>query len=83
MPDEALRDREGDGDMSDLEFIMERVAHDGLATDFALFACRGAGRGCPRNKFRSRKVHCDDCLKADNPNETLVDFKARLERGDA
>jgi hypothetical protein len=62
----------------ELSFIMEK-----RGKKFMLFACRGVGRGCPRNKFRSRRVHCDDCVPADDENETLEHFKTRLERGDA
>lgn len=69
--------------MSGLEFIMEKVGPGSDASDFALYACRGIGRGCKRNTTREKKVHCDDCVLADDPNETLEHFKARMERGDA
>jgi hypothetical protein len=64
--------------MSDLQFIMERTAGK-----LVLWACRGAGRGCPRNRFRTRKRHCDDCVACDNPNETVEQVQERLRRGDA
>lgn len=66
----------------DLTFIMERVGTGNTAADFVLFGCRGESKGCSRNKYRNSKVHCADCIEAD-PNETLEQFKTRLERGDA
>lgn len=42
-----------------------------------LYGCRGAGKGCSRNKFRKKTTHCDDCLLAD-PEETLEEFEKRL-----
>lgn len=67
--------------MADIVFIMERVGEGQKADSFMLYACRGEGKGCQRNKFRAAKKHCADCLPADNPNETLADFRARLQRG--
>ena len=64
-----------------LEMILER---DAAAPDgFTLYACRGAGKGCKRNVTRNSKKRCDDCVKCDNPNETLGEIEARLARGDA
>lgn len=65
-----------------LSFIMEKTGDGHTPNDFTLFACRGAGRGCKRNKFRQMKVHCPDCVEA-MPTETLKQLKARLARGDA
>jgi hypothetical protein len=67
----------------DVVFILEKVGPGRSEADFALFACRGAGRGCKRNLHRKNLKHCADCLAADNPEETIGDFKARLERGDS
>jgi hypothetical protein len=69
--------------MADVEFIMECVGPGTDESDFALWACRGKGRGCTRNGFRDKKLHCADCVPADDPNETLEHFRARLQRGDA
>lgn len=71
------------GRAPDINFIMERVGSGNDVSDFRLFACRGAGRGCKRNLHRSKAKHCDDCVPADDPNETLQAFKARMQRGDA
>lgn len=59
-----------------IEMIMETVG--GKAE---LWGCRGEGKGCTRNKYRARSKHCEDCLLADNPNETLEEFEKRLRRG--
>lgn len=62
-----------------ITFILDR--ND--AGQLMLFACRGAGKGCRRNLNRRKAKHCDDCLPANDPKETIEHFKARLERGDA
>jgi len=72
-----------DGENNQLTFIMERTGPGRGEENFRLWACRGEGRGCQRNKHRANAKHCDDCLPADNPNETLAEFQARLQRGDA
>lgn len=68
--------------MADLESIMERIKPGSDPDCFAMWACRGAGRGCKRNSHRDKKVHCADCVLADE-NETLEQLKTRLKRGDA
>lgn len=65
-----------------LEMIMERVGAGAGTENFAMWACRGAGRGCKRNATRARKKHCDDCVAARN-DETLEQLLARMKRGDA
>lgn len=66
----------------ELQFIMERVRPGNSADCFEMWACRGAGRGCPRNKFRKAKKHCADCVHADK-GETVGALQKRLRRGDA
>ena len=66
----------------ELSFILEKTGDGHSTLDFTLFACRGAGRGCKRNKYRQMKIHCPDCVEA-NPTETLAKLKSRLARGDA
>lgn len=66
-----------------LHMILEKLGSGQSPADFRLYACRGQGRGCPRNRWRSRKVHCDDCVPATDLNETLEHFEARMRRGDA
>lgn len=62
-----------------LEFILHRDKPGNAADCFGLYACRGVGRGCERNKHRKNKAKCDDCLRADE-NETLGAFQERLNR---
>ncbi|MDE2103553.1 MAG: hypothetical protein KGL39_40310 [Patescibacteria group bacterium] len=68
--------------MSDLQMILERVAPGRDASCFKMWACRGEGRGCTRNKYRNQKKHCDDCVEA-REKETLGELQERLSRGDA
>jgi hypothetical protein len=62
-----------------LKMIMEKDT-DG---DGHLWACRGAGKGCKRNLTRAKTKHCEDCVAASDPNETLEHLIARLKRGDS
>lgn len=48
-----------------------------------LWACRGAGKGCPRNKHRRSKTPCADCFGPLPPNWTLEQVQRRLKQGDA
>jgi hypothetical protein len=48
-----------------------------------LWACRGVGKGCTRNKYRTSAKPCDDCVLAHDENETLEQLYARVNRGDA
>lgn len=70
-------------DKPNLQFIMEKLGAGNGPGAFAFWACRGEGRGCARNKYRSRKKHCDDCVPAHDPNETLGALQERLKRGDS
>jgi hypothetical protein len=51
--------------------------------EFRLWACRGAGKGCDRNKYRRSVKPCDDCLGPLDENLTLDQVAARLKSGDA
>jgi hypothetical protein len=62
-----------------LSLIMQRD-HTG---ELRLWACRGEGKGCGRNKFRKQSVHCDDCLGPLPPDMTLEEVHQRLARTDA
>lgn len=49
-----------------------------------LAACRGRHKGCNVNlKKRSKIGPCEHCVIAEDENETLEQFKKRMERGDA
>ena len=50
---------------------------------FCLFACRGEGKGCARNKYRRAAKPCDDCLGPLDEQMTLGEVQDRLARGDA
>lgn len=54
---------------------------------FALAACRGLNKGCEKmvreSERKKLKKPCPDCVLAENPEETLGELVARIERGDA
>lgn len=58
-----------------------------LARDFsgawALWACRGEGKGCPRNRYRKRAAPCADCVGPLPYYWTLGQVADHLARGDA
>lgn len=64
------------------QMIMERIRPGKTVDCFAMWVCRGEGRGCPRNKFRNQKKDCQDCVLAHDENETLGDLLKRVKRGD-
>jgi hypothetical protein len=47
-----------------------------------LWACRGNGRGCQRNRYR-KGVPCEDCFGPLPEHLTLGEVEERLQRGDA
>jgi hypothetical protein len=53
------------------------------ANKFALWACRGAGKGCKRNSHRARSVPCEDCFGPLPEQLTLAEVIQRIEKGDA
>lgn len=65
-----------------ISLILERIGSGNTTADFRLWACRGEGRGCARNKHRTSAKHCDDCV-ATIVSETLEELQSRLDRGDA
>ncbi len=69
--------------MSEKEADLQMILHREPDNQFKLYACRGAGRGCERNKFRNAKKPCDDCVKCDDESETLGQLQERLKKGDA
>lgn len=58
------------------------LAHDG-GGHLHLWACRGTGKGCHRNKFRASKANCEDCMGPLPSNMTLEEVQRRLAAGDA
>lgn len=63
--------------MGDLNFILQRDAQGALVG----YACRGEGKGCTRNKFRTAKKACEDCVGPLDNKMTLEEVQAMLERG--
>jgi hypothetical protein len=61
--------------------------HTILAKDetgqFQLWACRGAGKGCARNKYRRQQKPCADCFGPLDETMTLGEVVDLLKRGDA
>jgi hypothetical protein len=51
--------------------------------EFRLWACRGVGKGCARNKDRRQKAPCSDCFGPLEETMTLGEVAARLKQGDA
>lgn len=64
--------------MADITFIMFK-----RKGKFALAACRGDRKGClVMQRERSKRGPCPDCLACDDPNETVEQVLARVNRGD-
>jgi hypothetical protein len=59
------------------------ILHRGVDGQHKLWACRGAGKGCTRNKYRAAKAPCVDCVPAHDERETVGALLERLQRGDA
>lgn len=53
------------------------------AGQLQLWACRGNGKGCRRNLYRSAAKPCDDCMGPLPGNMTLADVQKRITQGDA
>lgn len=58
------------------------LAKDG-AGEARLWACRGEGKGCARNKFRRQHKPCDSCFGPLREDLTLGEVTELLARGDA
>jgi hypothetical protein len=66
-------------DASQLQLILAKDA----GGDYQLYACRGEGKGCARNKYRASKKPCSDCIGPLDENLTVGDVVDMLKRGDA
>jgi hypothetical protein len=51
--------------------------------EFRLWACRGAGKGCERNRYRRQQAPCADCFGPLEETMTLGEVAERLKQGDA
>lgn len=65
--------------MTELQTILAKDV-DGK---FALWACRGTGKGCTRNKYRSSLKPCDDCFGPLPEDMTLEQVAQKLQKGEA
>jgi len=61
-----------------LQLILARIS----GPQFALFACRGAGKGCDRNTHRKTKAPCQDCFGPLPEDMTIGEVEQRLAKGD-
>lgn len=67
-------------DAPDLQFLMFKRRNGQMA----LAACRGLNKGCAKLRSdKHLKKPCPDCVRLDNPNETLGEVAERLSRGDS
>ena len=66
-------------DKPQIQMILAKDEHD----KFRLWACRGEGKGCARNKYRTSKTPCDDCFGPVDENMTIGELHERLRQGDA
>lgn len=67
---------------SPLNLILEKIGPGKTPENYQLWVCRGAGRGCDRNKYRRSLIHCDDCYLPDEA-DTIEEVVKKLARGDA
>jgi hypothetical protein len=51
--------------------------------ELKLWACRGVGKGCKRNKTRTNAKPCDDCFGPLDESMTLEQVHDRITKGDA
>lgn len=63
--------------------MLQTILAKDAAGQFRLWACRGAGKGCNRNKYRRQAKPCDDCFGPLVEGVTLGEVLERLKRGDA
>lgn len=68
-----------------LDFILHKVDPNGgnAKSNFVLYACRGDGRGCDRNKYRNKGIKCDDCFGPLDDKMTIGEVYDKLKQGDA
>ena len=67
----------------ELQLLLYKRRND----QFAMAACRGRNKGCEKlireSERKKLKKPCEDCVLADNPNETVGELFDRTRRGDA
>ena len=59
------------------------ILHKDHNGKFKLWACRGVGKGCARNKYRTSKAPCGDCKGPLREDLTIGEVQSMLNKGDA
>jgi len=67
------------GNPRQLRLILNRERDE----SFALYACRGDGKGCNRNRYRKQLKPCDDCVGPLPHYWTVQQVADHIARGDA
>jgi hypothetical protein len=62
---------------------IDMILHRDGTGKFQLWACRGAGKGCDRNRYRKSKAPCPDCYGPLPPEMTIGEVHDRISKGDA
>ena len=65
------------------ESKLDLILHKDAQGKFGLWACRGEGKGCNRNKYRNTKAPCTDCVGPLPEDMTLGEVQEKLRKGDA
>jgi len=65
------------------ESKLDLILHKTEYNKFQMFACRGEGKGCKRNRFLKRKKPCRDCVGPLDEKLTIGEVQRILKRGDA
>lgn len=69
--------------MTKTSLSMALILHRNGRNNFEMYACRGDGKGCDRNKYRKTLAPCDDCIGPLDPKMTLGEIEEKLTKGDA
>jgi len=62
---------------------LDLIMHPDGTGKLRLWACRGSGKGCKRNLFRTSRKPCDDCAGPLDEKLTLAEVQDKLAKGDA
>lgn len=65
------------------ELNLDLILAKDAGGDMRMWACRGEGKGCERNRFLRRKKPCDDCMGPLDESLTLEQVEVMLKKGDA
>lgn len=62
---------------------LDLILHKETNGQFRMYACRGEGKGCKRNRYLNRKKPCGDCVGPLDEKLTIAEVQERLAKGDA